>query len=257
MPLPGRYGPPPVPPPEPGPIPAPSPSPSPVPAPIRRRRRCPFRGCPPRTYRSAAPADPAHRRQSSRLAQRPAAPVPAVGRGAEVQPVRELAPEAVSAWARSSGPAQTAGSAPGCACGWCPRVPHGAAVPAVSVRRLHRRHRDLESPGTPARWCRAVWAAAGRACPCPSAARSPRASGRAPAPTRRTARQPRAGPLQRAGTIRAPRSSGGCRSGCCARPRRRGRRRRIVRQSSARTPMPGAHGCRPRPRRPRARFRRR
>jgi TonB family protein len=34
MPLPGRYGPPPVPPPEPGPSPAPSPSPSPVPCPV-------------------------------------------------------------------------------------------------------------------------------------------------------------------------------------------------------------------------------
>ena len=34
MPVPGRYGPPPVPPPEPGPMPAPSPSPSPVPWPV-------------------------------------------------------------------------------------------------------------------------------------------------------------------------------------------------------------------------------
>src|SRR5204863_92276 len=34
MPLPGRYGPPPVPPPEPAPMPAPSPSPTPVPCPV-------------------------------------------------------------------------------------------------------------------------------------------------------------------------------------------------------------------------------
>src|SRR3954470_4823549 len=34
MPLPGRYGPPPVPPPEPGPTPAPSPDPRPVPVPV-------------------------------------------------------------------------------------------------------------------------------------------------------------------------------------------------------------------------------
>src|SRR4051794_41696111 len=34
MPLPGRYGPPPVPPPDPGPTPLPSPSPTPVPLPV-------------------------------------------------------------------------------------------------------------------------------------------------------------------------------------------------------------------------------
>ena len=69
IPVPGRYGPPPVPPPEPGPMPAPSPSPIPVPWPrpgaaagagpvavgfLRRRLRAAIHGTPARSRGSAA-----------------------------------------------------------------------------------------------------------------------------------------------------------------------------------------------------------